>query len=263
MLSPHPPQIHSSEKNTSRFWLLREIHLWDQIFIKFWDHSASLDCCIDIDIFMRFWSDDIIIRFPSNSYFWDHPASLHCCSRNLQVDHLGSHDSRWFLSLLLFIIYNLLFNIIIPFNVMIKLVIISLSWLSYQVFIKKNWRNLWTTPALATAWAKAASRDAEHHSVLSSAPWSTSTIEIMIIIPIMIMINSRMERTGPKTVVSSTVEQFQRRWRNWNWHSPALSSLSWWWSKVIMMIIWMIMKVYDDCDTALWKLYATCWLWWW
>ena len=112
MLSPHPPQIHSSEKNTSRFWLLREIHLWDQIFIKFWDHSASLDCCIDIDIFMRFWSDDIIIRFPSNSYFWDHPASLHCCSHNLQVDHLGSHDSRWFFCYHFLFISCLLFVII-------------------------------------------------------------------------------------------------------------------------------------------------------
>jgi hypothetical protein len=28
-----------------------------------------------------------------------------------------------------------------------------------------------------------------------------------------------MERMGPKTVESSTVEQFQRLFLNWNWHS--------------------------------------------
>ena len=31
---------------------------------------------------------------------------------------------------------------------------------------------------------------------------------------------SRIERTGPKTVVSFTVVQFHRLFLNWNWHSP-------------------------------------------
>ena len=31
---------------------------------------------------------------------------------------------------------------------------------------------------------------------------------------------SRIERTGPNTVVSFTVVQFHRWFLNWNWHSP-------------------------------------------
>lgn len=48
---------------------------------------------------------------------------------------------------------------------------------------------LCTTPALATAWAKAASLEG-------------------------------IDNTGPNTVVSSTVEQFHLLFLNWYWHSP-------------------------------------------